>query len=67
MDKQAPAKLLLDVGEVAEILGIGRSLAYAYVMRGEIRSLKLGRRRKIRLESVQEFIARREAEAEEDF
>ncbi len=59
-----PPRLLLDVTEVAQILGLGRSHVYSYVMRGELRSLKLGRRRKITVESVREFIQRLQAEAE---
>ena len=57
-EQSYPSKLLLDINEVAAILGIGRSLAYAYVMRGEIRSLKLGRLRKVPVDAVHEFIAR---------
>jgi excisionase family DNA binding protein len=66
MDQESnPAKLLLDVSEVAEILGLGRSHTYAYILRGELRSLKLGRRRKIPVESVRDFIAKLQAEAED--
>jgi excisionase family DNA binding protein len=53
-----PGKLLLDVKEVAEILGLGRSHIYSYILSGELRSLKLGRRRKVPVESVREFITK---------
>ena len=62
MEQEIPAKLLLDVFEVAQLLGLGRSHVYRYVMTGELRSLKLGRRRKVRVEWVREFI---EKQAEE--
>ncbi len=65
MNEQHPAKLLLDVKEVAELLGCGRSHIYGYVMRGELKSFKLGRRRKIAIESVLDFIQKQRAEAED--
>jgi excisionase family DNA binding protein len=40
-------RLTLTVEEAAEALGIGRSAAYAAVIRGEIPCIKLGRRRLI--------------------
>ncbi|MPZ51027.1 MAG: helix-turn-helix domain-containing protein [Dehalococcoidia bacterium] len=49
-------KLLLTVDEAAQRLGIGRSHAYIYVLRGEIPSVKLGRSRRVPLEALQEFI-----------
>ena len=60
MSEQVPAKLLLDINEVADLMGLGRSHVYGYVMRGELRSLKLGRRRKVTVESVRDFIQRRQ-------
>ncbi len=64
MSEQVPAKLLYDIPEVASMLGLGRSHVYGYVMRGDLPSLKLGRRRKITVEAVREFIQRLQAEAE---
>lgn len=49
-------KLLLTVEEVAERLGIGRSHAYGYVMRGEIASIKLGRCRRVPLAALEAFV-----------
>jgi excisionase family DNA binding protein len=57
-----PAKLLLDVSDVMEVLGLGRSHVYGYILRGELRSLKLGRRRKIPVDAVLEFVAKLKAE-----
>jgi excisionase family DNA binding protein len=62
MEQEVPARLLLDVVEVAKILGLGRSHVYHYIMTGELRSLKLGRRRKVRVEWVREFIERQPEE-----
>ncbi len=39
---------LLTVDEAAMRLGIGRSHAYEFILRGEIRSVKIGRSRRIR-------------------
>ena len=64
MNEENPAKLLLDVSEVERILGLGRSHLYGYILRGELSSLKLGRRRKIAVESVLDFIQKqKEADA----
>lgn len=49
---------LLTIGQAAERLQIGRSLLYRFVQRGEISSLRLGRRRLILASSLEEFVAR---------
>jgi excisionase family DNA binding protein len=59
-----PAKLLYTVDEVAEMLNLGRSKLYnTYLLTGELPSLKLGRRRLIRIEAVHAFVDRLEARA----
>ena len=63
-EQATPARLLLDVSEVASLLGLGRSHIYGYVMRGELRSLKLGRRRKIPVDSVRDFLLKLQEEAQ---
>jgi excisionase family DNA binding protein len=62
MTIEIPAKLLLDVSEVQAVLGIGRSHLYQYLLSGELRSLKLGRRRKIPVEALQDFVVKLEVE-----
>ena len=52
------ATRLLTVKEVAERLGIGRGKAYELVLKGEVRSLTIGRSRRISSEAIAEFIAR---------
>jgi excisionase family DNA binding protein len=50
--------------EVAEMLGYGQTKVRMLVITGELRSLKDGRSRRILPEWVDEYIARRAAEAE---
>ena len=66
-EQPTPApKLLYDVHEVAGMLGLGRSKLYGYLLRGELRSVKLGRRRLVPIEAVHEFVRTLQAEAESD-
>lgn len=53
------------VAEVAQMLGYGRSKVQMLVIAGELKSLKDGRSRRILPEWVDEYVARRAAEAEE--
>lgn len=64
MNEQISAKLLLDVSDVMKVLGLGRSHVYGYILRGELRSLKLGRRRKIPIDAVHEFVAKLKGEGD---
>lgn len=50
-------KLLLTVPEAAHQLSIGRSRCYELLLRGELRSFKLGRRRLIPKEALEAFVA----------
>ena len=49
-------KKLLDVAEAAQMLGLGRSKTYDLVMSGLLRSLLIGRSRRIPLGAIDEFI-----------
>jgi excisionase family DNA binding protein len=55
---ESEGKLLLTVDEAAHRLGIGRSHAYVYVLRGELPSVKIGRSRRVPVQALQEFIER---------
>lgn len=55
-------KLLLDVDEVAQILGLGRSHLYRFILSGELKSVKCGRRRKVPTDAVTEFIEKLRSE-----
>lgn len=48
---------LLTVTEAAEILKLGRTLVYELVLRGELKSIKIGRARRIPVSALDEFIA----------
>jgi excisionase family DNA binding protein len=54
------------VRQVARMLGYGESKVRFLVISGELRSLKDGRSRRILPEWVDEYVARRAAEAEAD-
>ena len=48
---------LLTADEAARLLGVSRSFFYPLVMGGSVRSIKLGRRRLIPAEALDEFVA----------
>ena len=56
-------KLLLTIPEVSARLGLCRSLVYQLVMKGEIRSLKVGRARRVSPSALQAFVDRKTEEA----
>jgi excisionase family DNA binding protein len=47
---------LLRASEVAEILDISRSMTYRLIQTGEIRSIHIGKARRVRCEDLQIFI-----------
>ena len=49
-------KLLLDVKEVASLLGCGRTYVYGMIQRGELPVVKLGRLTRIPVRAVAEFV-----------
>lgn len=59
-------KVLLTVLEVAERLGIGRTLAYELIRRGSIPSIKLGRSRRIPAAELDIFVKRQLHDGELD-
>ena len=58
-------KLLLKPSEVAQILGIGRSLIYELIDRKEIPSIRLGRCIRIPSESLQRWLKDQESQSSE--
>lgn len=56
--KSAEQKLLLTVEEVAARLSLGRTFVYELIMRGDIASIKIGRRRRIPVSAVYDFVKR---------
>ncbi|HAC46789.1 MAG TPA: hypothetical protein DCF65_12090 [Chloroflexi bacterium] len=49
-------KLLITVAEAARRLSIGRSHLYEYLLRGSLRSVRIGRSRRIASQDLQAFI-----------
>ena len=55
-------KLLLRINEAAERLGVSRSAAYTLIQRGEIRTIHIGKSRRVPAEALTEFVKRLEAD-----
>ncbi len=55
---EEPQKLTLTVEECASRLGIGRSLAWSLVARGEIPSVRFGRLRRVPTVSLEQWLSR---------
>lgn len=55
----AAPTLLLDIPEAATCLRCGRSTVYELLKAGEIRAIKIGRRRLVTHESIVEFVRRK--------
>jgi len=53
-----PQRLTMTVEEASEALGISRSLAYELVRRGEIPSLRLGRRIVVPVDALEDLVER---------
>jgi excisionase family DNA binding protein len=52
------AKVLVSVDEAAELLSVGRTVVYRLVARNEVRSIKVGRTRRIVVASLHEYVGR---------
>ena len=48
--------LLISVEETASILGIGRTLVFELIMQGKVSSVKIGRRRLVVRQELDEFV-----------
>lgn len=55
MDKQP---ILITVQDTAAMLSIGRTAAWELVRKHKIKSIKIGRTRRVPIAAVQEYIAR---------
>ncbi len=54
---RADSRLLLTVEEAADRLCVGRSLMYELIGSGEIASIRVGRLRRVPLESLTDYVA----------
>ena len=48
---------LLSIPQACRVLGVGRSVLYQMLSSGQIRSVKIGRRRLVPREAIDEFVA----------
>jgi excisionase family DNA binding protein len=56
-------KLLVTVEEAAAMLSLGRTLTWALVRKNELRSIRVGKTRRVVVSSLQEYIERHLAPA----
>jgi excisionase family DNA binding protein len=61
-----PIPILVTVDEAATMLRIGRTVAYQLMQKGEIRSVKIGRVRRVVASSIREYVMRLVDHASED-
>ncbi len=52
------AKLLVSVEEAAVMLSLGRTLTWALVRKNELRSVKVGKTRRVVVASLHEYVVR---------
>jgi len=60
-------KLLLTTGEAARRLSIGRSLLYLHIQENTLRTVRLGRNRRVAVKDLEEFVEWLRAQAAEEF
>ncbi|NIZ91575.1 helix-turn-helix domain-containing protein [Kineosporiaceae bacterium B12] len=58
--------MLLDIEEAGERLGISRSQMFRVLGAGQLRSVKIGRLRRIPVAALREYVAQLEAQAADD-
>jgi len=59
-------RLLLTVNQAAGCLSLSRSHLYRYVQTGELRSVKIGRARRVPVSALEEFVQRLQDEQAEE-
>ncbi|WP_045877110.1 helix-turn-helix domain-containing protein [Pseudofrankia sp. DC12] len=56
-------KLLLTVEEAADVLGLGRTTTYALIRTGALKSVRIGRARRVRVTDLDAYAAQLDAAA----
>ena len=56
-----PERISVSVEEAAEMVGLGRSTLYVALTSGELPSMKIGKRRLIRVDALKAWVAAQEA------
>ena len=64
MQQGEPVQLLVRPEEAARMLNVGRSTLYELLASGEIKSVKIGRSRRVAVESLRQWVARLTSEQE---
>ncbi|WP_323157650.1 helix-turn-helix domain-containing protein [Pseudomonas fulva] len=63
MESSTPLKpISVGVDEAARLIGVARSMLYAMIARGELETFKLGKRRLIRVKTLEAFVKRQAQE-----
>lgn len=63
LDRPEIEAVLVTVEEAAKMLAVGRTVCYGLIRRGELRSVVIGRARRVPKAAVQEFVEYRMAQA----
>lgn len=63
MERQRVQPLLLTVEEASKLLGVSRSKMYEMVATGEVRSIKIGRMRRVPRKILDEYVEEKINEA----
>jgi excisionase family DNA binding protein len=58
-------RLLLTASETAERLSLGRSKVYELMAAGQLRSVRIGRSRRVPIEALHEFVRRLAGDADQ--
>ena len=59
MNQQSPlSPICVGVDEAARLIGVARSMLYEMIANGDIQTFKLGRRRLVRVKTLEAFVRR---------
>jgi excisionase family DNA binding protein len=59
--EQPMQPVTLTINDACAAIGIGRTLAYELIKSGDLRTIKIGKRRLVTTQSIREFVAQLEA------